>query len=350
MTKNILLAACLFCFMNSLNAQIFKKKSKENNSDIVNYYDDEKRNGPLMSNGMAYFISDILPTNDTNNIKAVMTDRKYSFNQLLRSPFDDEYSDSKMSLLLLVVIERCNLSTLKFFLDNGANPNLISKYTGHNPHTGQVSGYSYSNYPLELAALKYDTSKMNLLIQYGANISKVETALKKLTFNGGSGNNLAFSNYIVNLYGGRFPSNALLNMIFYNKEKITPSLIADYVSKGADINANDGSTGNFGESLAKSLLLNAIDRNLSIDCIKEIIRQGANVNSGSPRTGLAFGYFPLTQAVCKNNFELVKLLVDNGANLNVVGGCGNNEYTPLAMAQAKGHKKISDYLFSKGAN
>ena len=139
-------------------------------------------------------------------------------------------------------------------------------------------------------------------------------------------------------------------MLFYNKEKITPALIADYVSKGADINANDGSTGNFGESLAKPLLLHAIDRNLSIDCIKEIIKQGANINTGSPRTGLAFAYYPLTQAVCKNNFDIVELLVEKGANLNVKGGCGSNEYTPLSMAQAKGFKNISDYLFSKGAN
>lgn len=339
---------------NASYGQLFKKKQKENNSDLLVFRDDQKES-ELRGNGVDYFIGNILPTNDTNRIKEVMKSRNYSFNMLLGDPitgYDNFYTHERCNSLL-VVIESCDYKTLKFFLDNGANPNLRVIHKVPNRFTGEIQGVYYSIYPLEAAALIYDTAKINLLIKYGANKTVVESSLKKLAFANQPDSkidNKIFVAYITNLYGGTVPKDAILQLILNSSNKITPQLISDYVKNGADINITDGRTGNFGESIARPLLLIAIQNKLSLDNIKEIIQQGANVNNASPRTGFAYAGTPLMTAICQNNFELVKFLVEKGANINTVGGCGRNEGTPLSIARNQGFNKIADYLFEKGAN
>lgn len=353
--KASILFLLIFISVQSYSQLFKKKKGEEKSNDLVVFRDDQKQS-ELMSNGVEYFISDIIQSNDTNKIKEVIKSRNYSVNMLLMDPIDGEGGlggAGESSILLQRVIKKCDIKTLKFFLDNGANPNLRAIHKVPNVHTGEIRGVYYSKFPLEIAAIIYDTAKMNLLIKYGANKSVVESNLKKIAYDGSASYNIdkiAFIDFVNDLYGGALAKDALIKMILHHKEKVNPTLIANYVKKGADINANDGRTGNFGESVAWTLLLHAIQDRLPKDCIKEIITQGANINTGSPRTGFAFSYFPLTLAVCNNDFELVKLLVEKGANLNVKGGCDRDEATPLGIAQRKGYKNIADYLFSKGAN
>lgn len=333
---------------------LFKKKKQvtESNNDLIVYHDISAKNGDLQGNGMKYFISDILPTNDTATIKEVMKNRQYSFNKLLGDPISDDnnYNES-YSLLLLVVLKKCNTNTLKFFLDNGTNPNLRAVHRVPNPHTGVIEGVYYSRYPLEDACLKKDTAKMSLLIKYGANVNLCAERLKQIA---SDNTDLGFSEYIRTITGGSYAKDVLLKIIqdAFQREKLTPALIADLVAKGADINATDGRKNYLGQDLSKPLLMYAIEKKLSVDCIREILKQGADVNKGMAKSSYDQPHYPITFAAKQNNLPLMKLLVESGANFNVKGGDSKvgGLASPLEIARTYGYKEITAYLYSKGAN
>lgn len=57
--------------------------------------------------------------------------------------------------------------------------------------------------------------------------------------------------------------------------------------------------------------------------------------------------FPLGCAAIIGNLDIVKLLIESGANIE---GCNNYEDTALLLAASEGHKHIVDWLIKKGAN
>src|SRR5215208_3181323 len=140
--------------------------------------------------------------------------------------------------------------------------------------------------------------------------------------------------------------------------------IAAALDAGAKINESDG---------AAPPLYYAV-QGAQLGAAKLLIERGADVNAPT-----AFGVAPLAPAVGKRNVELIKLLLDHGANPNsVVGtatvlhlaverGCldcvkalveagadvnavtSNGEYrTPLHIAKRRGLNEIADYLLAHG--
>lgn len=90
-----------------------------------------------------------------------------------------------------------------------------------------------------------------------------------------------------------------------------------------------------------SLTLAVMQGHLEI-CEKLIIAQ-ANVNEIDLRKRT-----PLLKAALHNsNFDLIKLLMDNGANPEIADDQGN---TPLHAAAQRGSVVVADYLVSLGAN
>ena len=59
------------------------------------------------------------------------------------------------------------------------------------------------------------------------------------------------------------------------------------------------------------------------------------------------GNYILPWACANDNLDIFTYLVENGANINIVGA---NGYTPLHFAYANGHLMIIDLLEKKGAN
>jgi ankyrin repeat protein len=59
------------------------------------------------------------------------------------------------------------------------------------------------------------------------------------------------------------------------------------------------------------------------------------------------GNYILSWACAKDKLDIVKYLLENGADVNIVGV---NGYTPLHFANANGHFTIVDLLEKKGAN
>jgi hypothetical protein len=77
--------------------------------------------------------------------------------------------------------------------------------------------------------------------------------------------------------------------------------------------------------------------NQSVDVVRDIVARGANVNM------MIGGITPLTQAIQNNNFDVVKLLVEKGADLGKGGDIG----FPITVADRR--PEILRYLISRGA-
>jgi len=82
-----------------------------------------------------------------------------------------------------------------------------------------------------------------------------------------------------------------------------------------------------------------------VDIAKYLIDKGADVNAigvysngGGKTTSL------LTQAVQEGYFDIVKLLIENGANVHYIEAWPDGKYTALDVAMEEGSKHIIDYL------
>ena len=74
-----------------------------------------------------------------------------------------------------------------------------------------------------------------------------------------------------------------------------------------------------------------------------LIQQGADPNTRDHN-----GWTPLHEVAQRNHSELLRLLLDAGANPNVPGGDEN--YTPLHDAVEAGHVEIIKLLIERGAD
>ena len=91
----------------------------------------------------------------------------------------------------------------------------------------------------------------------------------------------------------------------------------------------------------------------SLDIVKILINNGAEINQYNSKNSNR--YQPLIYASESGNLNLVKYLVENGANVNIKNKewfHPNKEwiiYTPLYVAYKMNNYKIVEYLLEKGA-
>jgi tetratricopeptide (TPR) repeat protein len=74
--------------------------------------------------------------------------------------------------------------------------------------------------------------------------------------------------------------------------------------------------------------------------VTELLDKGAKINEWNYGT-------PLIMAASTGRLEIAKLLIERGADLNMIG---QNGWTALGCAAAEGHSEIVDLLISKGAD
>ena len=105
--------------------------------------------------------------------------------------------------------------------------------------------------------------------------------------------------------------------------------------------------GRLGEPLTLDLLT-AIDKEKS-DVVQQHMDSGTdpNKNPGPVGTPLA-GAYPLHLAVVKGNKEIVQILLDNGAQIDIKAK-NKDEATPLAWAAFFGQKDVVSLLIEAGA-
>ena len=108
-----------------------------------------------------------------------------------------------------------------------------------------------------------------------------------------------------------------------------------------------GSSGNISTSSVD--LLTAIDEG-NATIIKQHIDAGTNINDYPIPEGLAFeGAQPIHLAVIKGNAEIVKMLLDNGAQIDIKAK-NRDQATPLHWAVFFQQKEMVSLLIKSGAN
>ena len=126
--------------------------------------------------------------------------------------------------------------------------------------------------------------------------------------------------------------DALNKQLFYACDIGDLKDIKKLLSQGANIHTRDDDGG---------VLLNAIQNN-SYNVVKYLVEQGADVNDVDD-----CGNTPLHVAVDDNKFVWVKYLVEHGADINVMDESG---YTPLYSAINNDNFNMVKYLVDQGAN
>ena len=90
-------------------------------------------------------------------------------------------------------------------------------------------------------------------------------------------------------------------------------------------------------------LLNIAVRNDNIDFVKKLLDAGAKINESSEDRG----YTPVMDAVWRGNFEITKLLIEKGAELNTISKEGQSN---LVLAVGADRTKICEILATNGAD
>jgi ankyrin repeat protein len=153
--------------------------------------------------------------------------------------------------------------------------------------------------------------------------------------------------------GGNFSSNRkqiqeeLLDIFSKKFDKKSITLIKELIKRGANVNAKITTDHDL------TFLSLAIAKN-NYEIVELLIDNGADVNiilATSTRQGQVFTVTPLSLAVQKNNFKIVELLIKNGADVNMVNvNVYNQEYTALSIAVEIDKIEIVELLIENGAD
>ena len=218
-------------------------------------------------------------------------------------------------LLLFVLVIGTTASTLHagelmdkvFTNDIEAVKILLATDVDINEQDEEIGGAGKGATPLFIACSYYE-EMAKLLISKGADVN-------------------------ITTYGGDSP---LMAACFISEE-----LVELLLSKGADIHAkNKDETGVF-----DYCIMGIMQGTVSIDLAERLLSEGLNVDD-APTTGMIAGYTPLMIAAGNKQYELVKFLIKNGANVNTKAKDGAN---PLSMANRENDVKMIKLLKDFGA-
>lgn len=107
------------------------------------------------------------------------------------------------------------------------------------------------------------------------------------------------------------------------------------VENGANVN---GGKTQYSPPLTTAVMFNRAD------VVKYLIEKGADVNLAGISSDGSKNSRPLTKAIQSGYFDMVKLLVDNGASVNYKEGWSGGNDTTLDIAKREGSKRISAYI------
>lgn len=284
-----------------------------------------------------FFVDNTLLSNDTIKIGQFLN-TGIDVNSLGREPFP-------AATILMVALERSNASTIECLLKRGANPNLRVR-TSYTPMFARQVEYETSPYPIEFAAESGDVEKLDVMVRYGADMSKCLESIKNHATQRGS---TQMMEYIAKKTGSsKVQPNVLAVMTEENVsldfKQLNTHFINDMIRKGANPNAYSPQ--------GRTALINVISNRWitnKAELIPVLIQNGANPDKGDiddpTRKGIMkfYSHTPLLVAIRAGRLDLVKILVENGANVN---------YSPTqsdSPLKSCNDDKITEYLILKGA-
>ena len=242
---------------------------------------------------------------------------------------------------LMIAALRNDYDMVKYLLDKGANPN-----TANNENKTALM--------IAIANNNFDISK--LLIQQGANINTKDeygyTALMRAAMIGSyemvkfllendanintkdnDGNTVLYYNIYYADYGELENAKKIFNLL---------------IKYGADVNTKD----NYGASLLDTAYTTELA--LNREMFKVLVENGFDLESridGGEHSPDDYDYTPLMIAAAINDYDMVKFLVEKGADVNAKT---HFEYssvvTPLLLSLDNENSSVAEYLINNGAD
>jgi len=310
------------------------KKLIERNVD-VNCRDKFTLVTPLME--VSFFDKDI----KFNNLNQLLYDM---FECLINAKADINAKDAKGKTPLMYLLESTKVSPklIKFLIKHGANINAISD-----------EGYS----PIIYATKVNNKSVINGLLESGADASVVSKDGKSLLHHAALNGSVHLVDYLI--------KNKLVNDIDGVDQNYETPLILAVKSKNVDIvkylverGADVNHTNIIGESVLAMACYGRITK-INLTILQYLIDHGANINtiynfeenSIYVDKKVYCKETPLIFAINRKNIELVKILVENGADVNRKNDYGE-KMPPLYYTLSYDYKNIDiiKYLLHHGAN
>jgi ankyrin repeat protein len=234
---------------------------------------------------------------------------------------------------LLRAAKSGNNTILEFFLNSGADVNTIDNF-------GKIS--------LHWGANKGNKEIVKLLLNAGANVNKEsdlgDTPLHEAALSG----NKDIVEDLLKAGAGVNAQNQWGHTPFYQamssyRAPIKRDIVELLLKHGADVNKADKYYGTTPLHWAASPLIKAKNKKDDKIIAELLLNAGAKASINQRNK---WGQTPLHVAAPSGNKEIVKLLLDAGADVNAVD---NNGKTPLRLAAEGGRKDVAELLREHGA-
>jgi ankyrin repeat protein len=216
--------------------------------------------------------------------------------------------------------------------EEGRTPMYWAAFHGSQRVFGVVLAKVTDRSTLPLAAFKGDLNAVRAFVQSGADVNAAdEFGCTPLHWAAAANVNDVADFLVANGADVNAEDNDGLTPLLAARRL---DMIRFLVSKGADVNVK-------GDTLGYTRLHKACQFENDLDVATFLISKGADVNTRNN-----WGITPLIGTSTNGNREMVQLLIDNGADVNM--GYWNG--TPLLVAAAAGHTDVVKLLIDKGAN
>jgi uncharacterized protein len=304
-----------------------KYKTETERKEILNRYQDGV--GILLKAGADFNVE------DSNNQKPIMIAANKGYTQvvemLLNKGFSPNYADKNGQTLLMAATRNeyskskySKVETVNFLLKKGADPNL-SINDCWSPLYGAASGG--------------DNQSIQVLVKYGA---KLDTPCDKSyspLISAVESRQVESAKLLIELGANIKPDRNGTTALMYAAKTGNTKMIQMLIDKGISVNTKqkDGWTA----------LATALNSNDDIETIKTLLNAGANANDIINSEVSEDCSSPLISSVRNRYYNLIKVLIEYKAEVNLT--CSNGK-TALAYAIYGRNPEIVKLLIEIGAN
>lgn len=224
---------------------------------------------------------------------------------------------------LIEAINAGSLNAVEFLLDNGADPNIEDHFRG---------GALYNACKKNLLMVKLLQRKIPDL-DMNMRTRKINQTLLMAACQGGT---LDVVNYLLaNNIGGKIDDVDMYGTSASFFALSYPEILETLIQHGINVNGPIMAKEEFKLASESNLLQEAVKKG-NIKSVEILIENGANVNAV-----IADGFTPLMTSVINNDYDIVKLLLDSGADISLKSSRGVNA---LSIANAYDHTKVKNLL------